>query len=118
MRGKAQSGNYLAFGDYGLKAVSRDWLWANQIEAARKAVTHYLKRGGKVWIRVFPDKSVSGKSAGTRMGGGKGEVKGFVSVVKPGRIILELTGVPLEDARKAFELASAKLPFKTKFIKK
>lgn len=117
-RGNAQSGNSLAFGDFGLKSQGRGWLSQNQIESARKAITHFLKRGGKVWIRVFPDKPITGKGAGSRMGGGKGEVKGFVAVIKPGKMIFELTGVLPDEAEKALLLAAAKLPFATKFIAK
>lgn len=118
MRGVATSGNTLNFGEFGLKAVGRGWLTAAQIEAARKAITRYTKKGGKIWIRVFPDKPVTGKSSGVRMGGGKGDVKGFVSVITPGRIIFELTGVTRKDAQQAFKLAAAKLPFETKVIEK
>ncbi len=117
-RGKASRGTHLDFGEYGLKALDRGWLTATQIEAARKAITHYTKRGGKVWIRAFPDLPVSGKSSGVRMGGGKGDIQKHVAVIKPGRMIFELTGVPSEDARKAFALAAAKLPFPTKFVEK
>jgi len=118
MRGVSLRGNELSFGEYGLKALDRGWLTATQIEAARKAIAHYTKRGGKIWIRIFPSKPVTAKSAGVRMGGGKGEVKQFVAVVRPGRMIFELTGVSLGDAQKALNLAAAKLPFKTKFIEK
>jgi len=118
MRGHSNRGNTLNFGEFGLKALGRGWLTANQIEAARKAVAHYTKKGGKIWIRVFPDKPISGKSAGVRMGGGKGEVKGFVSVITPGRIIFELTGVSKKDAYYALNLAAAKLPFETKVVEK
>lgn len=117
-RGRASRGTNLDFGEYGLKALDRGWLTAAQIEAARKAITHYTKRGGKVWIRVFPDLPVSGKSSGVRMGGGKGDIQKHVAVIKPGRMIFELTGVSSEDARKAFSLAAAKLPFPTKFVEK
>lgn len=108
----------MSFGDYGLKSLDRGWLTAAQIEAARKAITHYTKRGGKVWIRVFPDKPVSGKSAGVRMGGGKGDIQKFVAVIRPGRIIFELTGVAPADAQQALNLAAAKLPLRTKFVQK
>lgn len=117
-RGVESRGTELNFGEYGLKALECGWLTSSQVEAARKAITHFTKRGGKIWIRVFTDKPVSGKSAGVRMGGGKGDVQKYVFVVKPGRIIFELTGVTEEDARQAFALAAAKLPFNTKFIKK
>ena len=118
MRGFAYNGSELNFGEFGLRSFGRGWLTGAQIEAARKAITHYTKRGGKIWVRVFPDKPVSGKSAGVRMGGGKGENKEFVAVIKPGRIIFELTGVPLKDAQKALKLAAAKLPFPVKFVSK
>ena len=117
-RGEASRGSNLDFGEYGLKALDRGWLTAAQIEASRKAITHFTKRGGKIWIRVFPDLPVSGKSSGVRMGGGKGDIQKHVVVVKPGRMIFELTGVSSEDARKAFALAAAKLPFPTKFVEK
>ena len=118
MRGLAYKGSDLNFGEFGLKALDRGWLTGAQIEAARKAITHYTKRGGKIWVRVFPDKPVSGKSAGVRMGGGKGENKEFVAVIMPGRIIFELTGVLFKDAQEALKLAAAKLPFPVKFISK
>lgn len=118
MPGLATRGSSLSFGDYGLKSLDRGWLTAAQIEAARKAITHHTKRGGKVWIRVFPDKPVSGKSAGVRMGGGKGDIQKFVAVIRPGRIIFELTGVAPADAQQALNLAAAKLPLRTKFVQK
>lgn len=118
MKGKSFRGTTLAFGEYGLKAIGRGWLTARQIEAARRAITHAIKRGGKVWIRVFPDKPVSAKSAGQRMGGGKGEVDRYVAVVRPGRILFEVAGVSDDLIEKAFSLAAAKLPFKTKVIKR
>jgi len=118
MRGVETRGAELSFGEYGLKALECGWLDSSQIEAARKAITHFTKRGGKIWIRIFPDKPVSGKSAGVRMGGGKGDIQKYVFVVKPGRIIFEMTGVTEGDARQAFTLAAAKLPFNTKFIMK
>lgn len=117
-RGNASRGTLLGFGEYGLKALGRAWLTANQIEAARKAITHYTKRTGKVWIRVFPDKPITQKAQGVRMGSGKGDVKGHVAVVKPGRIIFEIAGVPLEIAQEALRRASHKLPFKTKIVTK
>lgn len=116
MRGNTLKGTTLAFGDYGLKALGRAWLTANQIEAARKAITHYTKRTGKVWIRVFPDKPITQKAQGVRMGSGKGDVKGHVVVVRPGRIIFEIAGVPLEIAQEALRRATHKLPFKTKIV--
>lgn len=118
MRGNSWRGSKLEFGDFGIKALGRAWLTANQIEAARKAITHYTKRSGKVWIRVFPDKPITKKALGVRMGSGKGDVKGYVCVVKPGRIIFELAGVPSEIAEEALKRASHKLPFKTKIIAK
>lgn len=118
MRGIAYRGSKLSFGDYGLKALGCGWLSAVQIEAARKAVTHYTKRTGKLFIRVFPDKPVTQKSAGVRMGSGKGDIDRYVAVVKPGRIIFELTGVESDIAQEALRRASHKLPFKTKFIAK
>ncbi len=115
-KGKATSGHYVAFGEYGLKAVESAWITANQIEAARMTITRYLKKGGKLWIRVFPDKPVTKKPAETRMGKGKGNVDRWVAVVKPGRILFELAGVPEEAAREAFRRASFKLPIKTRFV--
>ncbi len=106
----------MAFGEYGLKAVESAWITANQIEAARMTITRYLKKGGKLWIRIFPDKPVTKKPAETRMGKGKGNVDHWVAVVKPGRIIFELAGVPEEAAREAFRRASFKLPIKTRFV--
>jgi len=116
MKGKSVRGSSVAFGEYGLKAMGRAWLTAAQIEAARRAITRSIKRGGKVWVRVFPDKPVTARPAGHRMGGGKGDVEKFVSVVTPGRILFEVAGVPEELIRKAFERAAAKLPFKTKVV--
>lgn len=118
MRGRSTRGSTLAFGDYGLKSLDRGWLTSRQIEAARKAITHRTKREGKIWIRVFPDKPVTKKAAGVRMGSGKGDVDHYVVVVTPGRIIFEIAGVDKETATEAIRLAGAKLPFKTKLIKK
>lgn len=118
MRGKSSRGSTLAFGDYGLKSLGRGWLTARQIEAARRAITHRTKREGKVWIRVFPDKPVTKKAAGVRMGSGKGDIDHYVAVVTPGRIIFEVAGIDKETASEAIRLAAAKLPFKTKLIKK
>lgn len=116
MKGVATAGSKMSFGEYGLKAIGRGWLTSRQIEAARKAITHYTKRAGKMWIRVFPDKTYTKKGAGVRMGGGKGEIEGYVAVVKPGRIIFELAGVELNIAQEALRRAAQKLPFKAKFV--
>ncbi len=117
-KGIATRGSTLAFGEYGIKALGRAWLSAAQIEAGRRAITNSLKRKGKVWIRVFPDKPVTARPAGQRMGGGKGEIDRYVAVVKPGRIIFEIAGVSYEQVVEAFSRASDKLPFKTKVVKK
>ncbi|RLB14691.1 MAG: 50S ribosomal protein L16 [Deltaproteobacteria bacterium] len=116
IKGKAYRGSSLAFGDYGLQALERGFMSAQQIESARVAVTRHVKRGGKVWIRVFPDKPVTKKPAETRMGKGKGAPEGWVAVVKPGRILYELEGVPENVAAEAFRLAGHKLPFATRFV--
>jgi large subunit ribosomal protein L16 len=116
MKGKAQRGNRVSFGEYGLQAQESAWITNRQIEAARVAITRDIKRGGKVWIRVFPDKPITQKPAETRMGKGKGHPEGWVAVVKPGRILFELEGVPEENARHAMRLGSAKLPIKTRFV--
>lgn len=116
MKGKSIRGSSISFGEYGLKSLGRGWLSARQIEAGRRAITHALKRGGKVWIRVFPDKPVSSRPAGQRMGGGKGDVDRYVAVVRPGKILYEIAGVPEELAETAFSRAAAKLPFKTKLV--
>jgi large subunit ribosomal protein L16 len=116
MKGVSYRGAQLSFGDYGLKSLGRGWLTARQIEAARRAITHHTKRAGKVWIRVFPDKPVTKKPAGAKMGKGKGDIDHYVAVVTPGRILFELTGVPKELAAEAIRRAAAKLPFKAKFI--
>jgi large subunit ribosomal protein L16 len=116
MRGKAYSGSSLSFGTYGLRALEPAWVTSRQIEAARVAITRYVKRGGKLWIRIFPDKPVTIKPAETRMGKGKGNPEFWVAVIKPGRIMFELEGVPKEVAKEAMRLASHKLPLKTKFI--
>jgi large subunit ribosomal protein L16 len=115
-RGKAYRGSNLEFGDYGLQAVECAWMSARQIEAARIAMTRHIKRGGKIWIRVFPDKPITKKPAETRMGKGKGPPEGWVAVVRPGRILYEMEGVTEAIAREAFRLASHKLGFATKFI--
>lgn len=116
MKGNAQRGNQIAYGEYGLQALEPHWITSNQIEAARRAMTRYIKRGGNVWIKVFPDKPVSKKPAEVRMGSGKGAPEYWVAVVKPGRIMFEMAGVSEEIARQAFRLAAAKLPIKTKFV--
>lgn len=116
MRGMAHRGSTLSFGDFALQATEPCWLTSRQIEAARRAMTRYIRRGGKIWIRVFPDKPVTMRAAETRMGSGKGNPEYWVAVVKPGRIIFEIAGVPEETAREAMRLASFKLPFKTKFL--
>ena len=118
MRGLAIRGSFLAFGQYGLKSEGRGWLTDRQIEAARKAISHFTKRAGKVWIRVFPDKPITKKPTGVRMGGGKGDIVGYVVTIIPGRIIFELAGVSEVIANQALKRAAAKLPFKTKFVKK
>ena len=116
MKGKAGRGSQIAFGDYGLQALEPCWMTSRQIEAARRAIVRYVRRGGKLWIRVFPDKPVTAKPAETRMGSGKGNVDHWVAVVKPGRMIFEIAGVPEEAAREALRLASHKLPIKTQFV--
>ena len=116
MRGKAGRGNTLSFGDYGLQALEPCWMTSRQIEAARRAIVRSLKRGGKLWIRVFPDKPVTARAAETRMGKGKGAVDHWVAVVKPGRMIFELAGVHETAAREAMRLASHKLPIKTRVV--
>ena len=116
MRGNSKGGTYLAFGEYGIKSVDRGWLDSRQIEAARVAISRFAKRGGKVWIRVFPDKSVTKKPAETRMGRGKGNPEFWVMVVKPGRILFEIDGITEAEAREAMRLAAYKLPLETRFI--
>lgn len=116
--GVAFRGSTLAFGDYGLKALGRGWVTARQIEAARIALTRHLKRGGKVWIRIFPDKPITKKPAETRMGKGKGALEAWVAVVKPGRILFEMEGAEAESAREAFRLASHKLPIPTILVER
>ena len=118
MKGKAQRGNFLAYGDFGLVATVPGWVTYNQIEAARIAMTRFIKRGGQVWIKIFPDKPVTAKPAETRLGSGKGSPEYWVSVVKPGRVLFEMNGVSEDIAREALRLASHKLPIKSKFIKK
>ncbi|EFM26149.1 MULTISPECIES: 50S ribosomal protein L16 [Peptoniphilus] len=118
MKGKAQKGNTLTYGEYGLQALDPAWITANQIEAARRAMTRYIRRGGNIWIKIFPDKPVTEKPAETRMGSGKGAPSYWVSVVKPGRVLFEMSGVSEEIAREAMRLAAMKLPIKTKFVMK
>ncbi len=118
MAGKATRGNVLAYGDYGIIATEPAWIKSNQIEAARVAMTRYIKRGGKVWIKIFPDKPVTTKPLGTRMGSGKGAVEYWVAVVKPGRVMFEIGGVPEEAAKEALRLATHKLPVKCKIVSK
>ena len=118
MKGKAQRGNTLTYGEYGLQALEPAWITSNQIEAARRAMTRYIRRGGNIWIKIFPDKPVTEKPAETRMGSGKGAPAYWVSVVKPGRIMFEMNGVSEEIAREAIRLAAMKLPIKCKFVMK
>jgi large subunit ribosomal protein L16 len=116
MRGKASRGAEVRFGEYGLQALQPSWITSRQIEAARRAIVRHVRRGGKLWIRVFPDKPVTTKPAETRMGSGKGNVDHWVAVVKPGRVLFEIAGVEENAAREAFRLASQKLPIKTQFV--
>ena len=118
MKGKATRGNKIAYGEYGLVATEPCWIKSNQIEAARVAMTRYIKRGGQVWIKVFPDKPVTSKPIGVRMGSGKGAVEYYVAVVKPGRVLFEIAGVPEETAREALRLAMHKLPLTCKIASK
>lgn len=118
MKGNANRGNQLAYGEYGLQALEASWMTANQIEAARRAMTRYIKRGGNIWIKVFPDKPVSKKPAEVRMGSGKGAPEYWVAVIKPGKVLFEMSGVSEEVAREAMRLAAQKLPIKTKFIQR
>ncbi len=118
MKGEALRGNTITYGEFGLQALEPSWITSNQIEAARRAMTRYVRRGGNIWIKVFPDKPVTKKPAETRMGSGKGSPEYWVSVVKPGRIMFEMGGVSEELAREAMRLAAMKLPIKTKFVTK
>lgn len=118
MTGKATRGNKITYGDFALQATEPAWITSNQIESARRAMTRYTKRGGKIWIKIFPDKPVTQKPAETRMGSGKGSPEYWVAVVKPGRIMFEMNGVTEEQAREAMRLASHKLPIKCKFVKR
>ncbi len=116
MKGKAMRGNTITYGEFGLQALEASWITSNQIESARRAMTRYIKRGGNIWIKIFPDKPVTQKPAETRMGSGKGSPEYWVAVVKPGRVLFEMSGVSEEDAREAMRLAAHKLPIKTKFV--
>ena len=116
MKGKASRGNFIAYGEYGIVATEPAWITSNQIEAARIAINRYMKRGGNVWIKIFPDKPITQKPAETRMGSGKGSPEYWVAVVKPGRVMFEIAGVSEEVAREALRLASHKLPIKTKVV--
>jgi large subunit ribosomal protein L16 len=116
MKGNAQRGNYVAFGDYGLQALEEVWLTAQQIEAGRVAATHFLRREGKLWVRVFPDKPISGKPLETRMGKGKGEPEYWACCVRPGRILFELGGVPEDLARQALRRVASKMPIRTRMV--
>jgi len=116
MRGKAHRGNKVSFGEYGLQATECGWITNRQIESARVAMTRHIKRGGKVWIRIFPDKPITAKPAETRMGKGKGNLEGWVAVVKPGRMMFELEGVDVKIAKRAMQLAAAKLPVATRLV--
>jgi large subunit ribosomal protein L16 len=118
LKGKAFRGNKISFGDYGLQALESTWLTSRQIEATRRTITRYTKRGGKLWINVFPDKPVTFRAAESRMGSGKGAVEYWVAVVKPGKILFEISGVSYEIARSALKMASYKLPMQTKFIRR
>ena len=118
MTGRAMRGNRIAHGDFGLVALEPAWITNRQIEAARIAMTRYIKRGGQVWIQIFPDKPITAKPAETRMGSGKGSPEYWVAVVRPGRIVFEMDGIPLADAKEAMRLAGNKLPIKTKFVSK
>lgn len=118
MKGQSSRGTVVQFGDYGLQATAPAWVTSRQLEACRRAIVRYMKRRGKIWIRVFPDKPVTQKPAETRMGKGKGSVEYWVAVVKPGRVLFEISGLPEEDAREALRLASHKLSVRTKFIKR
>ena len=117
MTGKATRGNFVSNGEFGIQALEPAWITSNQLEAARIAMTRYIKRGGQVWIKIFPDKPVTKKPLGTRMGSGKGAPEYWVAVVKPGRVLFEIAGVPEETAREAMRLAMHKLPIKCKFVK-
>ncbi len=116
MRGRAENGSTVAFGEFGLQALQPAWITSRQIEAARRAITHHVRRGGKVWIRIFPAKSATSKPAETRMGSGKGAPDHWVAVVRPGRVLFEMAGVPQDVAKEAMRLAAYKLPIQTRFV--
>lgn len=116
--GKSIRGSNVDFGEYGLKAETVGWVSSRQIEAARRTLTHFTKRGGRIWIRIFPDKPITKKPPETRMGSGKGDVYEYVAVVRPGRVLFEMSGITVDDAKEAMRLASAKLPIRTKFVTK
>lgn len=118
MKGKAKGGTQVSFGEYGLQAIEPSWITSRQIEAARRAIVRYVRRGGKIWIRIFPDKPITAKAAETRMGSGKGAVDYWVAVVKPGRVMFEIGGVTEKQASEAMRLAAHKLPIKTQFVKR
>jgi len=118
MKGNAHRGNQVSFGEYGLQATEPVWMTSRQIEAARRTMVRYIRRRGKIWIRVFPDKPVTQKAAETRMGKGKGSVEHYVAVIKPGRVLFEMGGISEEEAREALRLAGYKLPCKTKFVRR
>lgn len=118
MKGNAQTGSSISFGSFGLKAMTGGWITSRQIEAARRALTHYTQKGGRVWIRIFPDKPITKKPAETRMGSGKGDVSDYVAVIRPGRILFEMGGISKEVAVQAMKMARAKLPLKAKFYEK
>jgi large subunit ribosomal protein L16 len=118
MKGRSSSGTNVDFGEYGIKSLTRGWVSARQIEAARRAIAHKTKRAGKTWIRIFPDKPVTRKAAGAKMGSGKGDIDQYVVTVKPGRVLFEIAGVPEDLARQALRIAGHKLPVKTKFVRR
>lgn len=118
MKGNATAGNKISFGEYGLASLGTAWVTSRQIEAARRSITHFTQRGGRIWIRIFPDKPITKKPAETRMGGGKGDVYEYVAPVKPGRMLFEMGGIPKNVAVEALRLAAHKLPVKTKFVER
>jgi large subunit ribosomal protein L16 len=118
LKGKASSGNTVVFGEFGLQAAEPAWITARQLEASRRVLTRYVRRGGKIWIRIFPDKAITIRPAETRMGSGKGSPEYWVAVVKPGTVMFEITGIPEQAAREALKIASSKMPMKTQFVLK